>query len=133
MRAAETLRIDPVLNAADARRRIARRAVAMQLATTVLIAAAFLVQGVREALGAAAGGLAITLGCALMAWRALAGGVDSAAGALQRLVGGMAYKWATVVLVLYLALAQWALDPLAVMSGFLAALLANLVAIAFRS
>lgn len=75
------------------------------------------------------GGLAITAGGVLMAWRALSGGVVAAEVAMLKLASGMALKWAMVVLVLYLALAQWALDPLAVFSGFLAALAVNLVAI----
>jgi len=122
-----------VLNTAAASRRLARRIAATQAIVTSIVAAIFLGDSVRAAAGAVLGGLAITLGSALMAWRALSGGIGAAETALLKLASGMALKWATVVLVLYLALAQWALDPLAVFSGLLAALAVNLVAIGFRN
>ncbi len=105
----------------------------MQASVTGLVAAAFLAEGARSALGALLGGLAVTLGGALMAWRVFAGDVGAAERALLRMAGGIALKWATVVLVLYLALAKWALDPLAVLCGVLAALAVNLAAIGFRN
>lgn len=122
-----------MLNSAAASRRLARRIALLQAVVTVLVAAAFLLAGGKAALGAALGGLAVTLGSALMGWRAFAGGIAGAGTALLRLAVGIALKWATVVLVLYLALAQWALDPLAVLSGVLAALAVNLLAIGFRN
>jgi len=122
-----------VLNTAAASRRLARRIAVTQAIVTSIVAAIFLGDSVRAAAGAVLGGLAITLGSALMAWRALSGGIGAAETALLKLASGMALKWATVVLVLYLALAQWALDPLAVFSGLLAALAVNLVAIGFRN
>jgi len=122
-----------VLNTAAASRRLARRIAATQAIVTSIVAAIFLGDSVRAAAGAVLGGLAITLGSALMAWRALSGGIGAAETALLKLASGMALKWATVVLVLYLALAQWALDPLAVFSGLLAALAVNLVAIGFKN
>ncbi len=122
-----------MLNTAAASRRLARRIAATQAIVTSIVAAIFLGDSVRAAAGAVLGGLAITLGSALMAWRALSGGIGAAETALLKLASGMALKWATVVLVLYLALAQWALDPLAVFSGLLAALAVNLVAIGFRN
>lgn len=122
-----------MLNTAAASRRLARRIAVTQAIVTSIVAAIFLGDSVRAAAGAVLGGLAITLGSALMAWRALSGGIGAAETALLKLASGMALKWATVVLVLYLALAQWALDPLAVFSGLLAALAVNLVAIGFRN
>ncbi|MGQ0800327.1 MAG: ATP synthase subunit I [Pseudomarimonas sp.] len=118
-----------MLNTSAASRRLARRIAVIQAIVTSIVAAGFLADSVRAAAGAALGGLAITVGGALMAWRALSGGVVAAEVAMVKLASGMALKWATVVLVLYLALAQWALDPLAVFSGLLAALVVNLVAI----
>jgi len=118
-----------VLNTSAASRRLARRIAVIQAIVTGIVAAVFLGDSVRAAIGAALGGLAMTLGGALMAWRALSGGIVVAEAALLKLASGMALKWATVVLVLYLALAQWALDPLAVFCGLLAALAVNLVAI----
>ncbi len=118
-----------MLNTAAASRRLARRIAVIQAIVTSIVAAVFLGDSVRAAIGAALGGLAITAGGVLMAWRALSGGVVAAEVAMLKLASGMALKWAMVVLVLYLALAQWALDPLAVFSGFLAALAVNLVAI----
>ena len=122
-----------MLNTAAASRRLARRIAVTQAIVTSIVAAVFLAKSVSAAAGAALGGLAITVGGALMAWRALSGGIYGAEVALLKLAGGIALKWATVVLVLYLALAQWALDPLAVLSGFLAALMVNLAAIGFRN
>jgi len=122
-----------VLNTAAAGRRLARRIVLVQVIVTGSLAALFLAVGGREAMGAAMGGLAVTLGGALMAWRTFAGAPSGPELALFRLFVGAALKWSVVVLVLYLALAKWALDPLAVFSGVLAALLVNLAAIGFRN
>ncbi len=121
-----------MLNTADASRRLARRIAVIQAIVTGIVAAVFLAAGLRSMLGAAVGGMAVTLGGALMAWRTFAGDVGAAEGALLRLAGGIVMKWATVVLLLYLALAQWALDPLAVLCGVLAALAVNLAAIGFK-
>ncbi len=122
-----------MLNTVAAGRRLARRIVLTQVIVTGAVAALFLGAGGREALGAALGGLAVTLGGAVMAWRAFARGLAGPEMALFGLFVGIALKWAVVVLVLYLALAQWALDPLAVFSGLLAALMVNLAAIGFRN
>lgn len=121
-----------MLDSAAAGRHLARRIVLLQAIVTGAVAAAFLVAGGRAALGAACGGFAVALGGALMAWRTLGGGVAGAGTALLRLAGGLAMKWAAIVLVLYLALAKWALDPLAVLSGVIAALAVNLLAIRLR-
>lgn len=122
-----------MLNSVAAGRRQAFRVLAVQAAATGLVALAFLVQGDRAALGALLGGGAATLGSALMAWRALGGGVVGAGTALARLFGGLALKWLVIVLALYLALARFELPPLPVVSGLGAALVATLMAFSIKS
>lgn len=122
-----------MFNSAADSRSLARRIALCQVVFTFAVAAAFglMVDG-SAALGAVAGGMAVTLGSALMAWRSLSGGVRAAGGALLRVLGALAIKWCVVVLVLYLALVQWGLQPLAVLSGVMAAVAANVVAVGFR-
>jgi F0F1-type ATP synthase assembly protein I len=126
-------RIRSVLNSVAAGRRQALRVLAVQAAATGLVALVFLAQGDRAALGALLGGGAATLGTALMAWRALGGGVVGAGVALARLFGGLALKWLVIVLALYLALARFELPPLPVVSGLGAALVATLLAFSIKS
>ena len=57
-----------MLNTVAAGRRLAQRQVALQAAVTLATALAFLLSGVEAALGALAGGAAITLGGLLAAW-----------------------------------------------------------------
>jgi ATP synthase protein I len=113
-------------------RRLARRILVVQTAVIAAIALALLVFGWQHALGAALGGLAVAAGGALMAWRTFAG-VTGAGPTLMRLAGGVALKWLVILLVLYIALAKLALDPLAVLGGVLAALAINLLALTFKS
>ncbi|MFA5685063.1 MAG: ATP synthase subunit I [Lysobacteraceae bacterium] len=112
---------------------LARRIMLAQVVATALVAAGFAFVGGRAALGAAMGGLAVMLGAVMLAWRTFSGAVSGADGALMRLLGGVALKWAVLAVMLYLALAVMALDPLAVVCGVLAALVANLVAMAFKN
>jgi ATP synthase protein I len=122
-----------VLNSMAAGRRLARHILAMQLAVIVVVALVLLVFGWRYALGAALGGVAVAAGGALMAWRTFAGAVAGPVPTFGRLAGGVALKWLVIVLVLYIALARLALDPLAVLGGVLAALAVNLLALTFKS
>lgn len=106
---------------------------AAQAGVTLLLALVFLVQDGRSAMAAGFGGLAVTLGTALMAWRAFAGGVDGPGQALFRLFGGLALKWLVIVLALYLALARFTLPPLPLLAGLGAALVASLLAYRIKS
>lgn len=122
-----------MLNPAAAGRRLSRRIALLQALAAGLVAAGFLALGGRAALGALLGGLAVAAGGALMGWRSFAGGAVGPGRALLQLVGGIALKWLVVVLVLYLALAVLALDPLAVLCGVLAALAMQLFALTFKA
>jgi F0F1-type ATP synthase assembly protein I len=115
-----------VLNSAAAGRRLARRAVALQAAATLATALACLLSSREAALGALVGGSAMTLGSALAAWGAFAGGVQGAGMALGRLLLGTAAKWVVVVAGLFLAIAVWHLPVLAVLAGTAMATLALL-------
>jgi ATP synthase protein I len=106
-----------VLNTVAAGRRLAQRSAALQAAVTLATALAFLLSGVDAALGALAGGAAMTLGGLLAALKGFSGGVTTAGRALWRLMAGLALKWIVVVGVLYLAIAVWRLPALPVLAG----------------
>jgi F0F1-type ATP synthase assembly protein I len=106
-----------VLNTVAAGRRLAQRSAALQAAATLATALAFLLSGVEAALGALAGGAAMTLGSLLAALKGFSGGVATAGVVLWRLVAGLAVKWFVVVGGLYLAIAVWRLPALSVLAG----------------
>lgn len=122
-----------MLNTLAAGRRQARRVLTAQAVATLAAALAFLAQGPGAALAALTGGAAVTLGSALMAWRAFGGGVSGAHVALLRLFGGLALKWLVIVGALYLALARWQLPPLPLLAGLGAALVAFLLGFRIKS
>ena len=122
-----------MLNTLAAGRRQARRVLTAQAVATLAVALAFLAQGPGAALAALTGGAAVTLGSALMAWRAFGGGVSGAHLALFRLFGGLALKWLVIVGALYLALARWELPPLPLLAGLCAALVAFLFGFRIKS
>ena len=123
-----TLRNSRVLNSVAAGRRLAQRTVALQAAVSLATALVCLVSGPDAALGALAGGLALTLGNAVAAWRTFAGGVAGASVALGRLLAATALKWLVVAGGLYLALAVWQLPALPVLAGAALAAAAFLIA-----
>src|SRR5690606_4260355 len=94
-----------VHNSLVAGRRAAVRTAIFQVVVTLVLARLFWLLGSREAIAATVGGMAATLGSALMAWRAVGGGVAGGGAALMRLLGGMALKWLVVLAALYWALA----------------------------
>ena len=106
-----------MLNSAAAGPRLARRAAAFQGAATLATALACLLSGRDAALGALAGGAAMTLGSLVAAWGTFAGGVAGAGVALGRLLLGTAAKWILVVVGLYLAIAVWQLPAVPVLAG----------------
>jgi ATP synthase protein I len=114
-------------------RRQAQRVVVFQTVVTLIAALVFLVQGERAALAALLGGGAVTLGSALMAWRAFGAGVIGPGAALARLFGGLALKWLVIVGALYIALARFELPPLPLIAGLGAALVAYLMAFRIKS
>ncbi|MCB1561482.1 MAG: ATP synthase subunit I [Xanthomonadales bacterium] len=109
-------------NSLVAGRRAAIRTAITQVVVTLVLALMFWLLGSREAIAAAVGGAAATLGSALMAWRAVGGGVASGGAALMRLLGGMALKWLVVMAALYWALAVARLPPGPLLIGLGAAL-----------
>lgn len=109
-------------------RRTALRAVVVQFLVTIVLAAAFLVQGAREALAAGFGGLALVLGNALAAVMALASIVPARVALGSLLLGTMA-KWLVVTAMFLVALLLWRLPPLPLLAGLVAGLLAYLLAL----
>jgi F0F1-type ATP synthase assembly protein I len=108
------------------------RAVSIQALVAVLVAAVFLIQGPRAALGAAVAGLAMVAGNVLVANTALGGGIQPAGAALSRLILGVAGKWLVVLVVFGVGLAAWRLPALPMLAGLAAGVLANLVAMNLR-
>lgn len=103
-------------------RRTAVRLAAIQAAITVAVALAFLVQSTASALAALVGGGSVSLGTALMGWRAFRGGVAPAGVALLRLAGGLALKWLVIGLAVMITLTRTELPPLPMLAGLGAAL-----------
>jgi ATP synthase protein I len=114
-----------VFNSPSANRRLAIRTVTVQALVATAIALAFLAVGTREALAAALGGGAVSLGSFILGWRAMPGVAWSAGQVLSRMVSGLLLKWFVVVAALYLGLAQWGLPPVPLLCGLVGALLAS--------
>jgi ATP synthase protein I len=91
--------------------------VLFQAVATLLAAVVCLPFGRQAALGALAGGVAMTLGSALAAWGAFSGGVIGAEMAFGRLLLGVAAKWIMVAAGLYLAIAVWELPAMPALAG----------------
>ena len=106
-----------MLNSVATGRRLALRIVLIQLLVAVLIALAFLPQGVRSALAAGMGGVAVVSGSLVLAMRSFGRAPISANAALLRMLVGMALKWIVFLVVLYLALVRFALPSLPLLAG----------------
>lgn len=114
-------------------RRALAQAVVPQAGVTALVAlAALLLKGAAWSLGVVAGGAAIVAGGWLSGRLALGGGVAPGASVLLRILGGVLAKWVVVVVVLSAAVAWAGLPPVAVLSGTLAALVAQILALVRR-
>jgi F0F1-type ATP synthase assembly protein I len=105
-------------------RRLASRAIVWQAGATALASLAFLPFDVRDALATAVGGGAVVVAAVLSLAIALGGGIGTAGTAMAKLLLGMAAKWATVAIVLFLGLAVWRLAPLPLLVGVLVATVA---------
>ena len=114
-------------------RRAAMRAVALQAVVSLLVAAAFLVSGPREALAAAAGGIAMLAGNALAASVALGGGIQRAGAAYARLLLATMGKWLVAIVVVVVALETFRLPPLPLLAGLASGLFAFLLALNLRT
>ena len=126
------LRVPRVFNSMAAGRRLAVRAAILQALLLLGLALLLLPLGWRYAAALLLGGLALTLGQALVAWRGLGMVAPAAVPALFRIIAGLVMKWALVLAALVLGMAVWHLPPLALIGGILAAELAFVLAAATR-
>jgi len=108
----------------SAGRRLASRAIVWQAGAAALASLAFLPFDVRDALATAVGGGAVVAAAVVSLAIALGGGIRPAGVAMAKLLLGMAAKWATVAIVLFLGLAVWRLPPLPLLVGVLVATVA---------
>ena len=107
-----------------ASRRSALRMVAIEAIVALLVALAFLAgDGVRAALAAATGGLALALGNGVATLLSLRGAVP-ARFALAALLAGTSAKWLVVFVALGIALRAWQLPPLPMLAGLATGLVA---------
>jgi F0F1-type ATP synthase assembly protein I len=107
-----------------ASRRLALRAVAVQAAVALPVALAFLAgDGLRAAISAATGALALALGTSLATLLSLRGAVP-ARFAFAALLAGTVSKWLVVFGALGIALQAWHLPPLPMLAGMVAGLVA---------
>lgn len=121
-----------MLNSVAAGRRLALRAVVYQLAAVLLVALAFLIWGLPQALAAAVGGLAVVAGGLASARVAFGGGVVPAGAAMLRLLVSVVLKWVVVFAVLLLGVGVCKLAPLPLMAGMITGLIAQMLAAARR-
>lgn len=117
-----------MLNSVTIGRRLAFRIVLFQLLVAFVIALVFLPQGVRSALAAGMGGVAVVLGSLVLALRSFPRAPMLANAALLRMLVGMALKWIVFLAVLYLALVRFALPPLPLLVGVIVTTLSFLFA-----
>jgi F0F1-type ATP synthase assembly protein I len=107
-----------------ASRRLALRAVAVQAAVALPVALAFLAGGgLRAAISAATGALALALGTSLATLLSLRGALPARFAFAALLAGTMA-KWLVVFVALGIALHVWRLPPLPMLAGMVAGLVA---------
>lgn len=98
--------------------------VAIEAIVALLVALAFLAgDGVRAALAAATGGLALALGNGVATLLSLRGAVP-ARFALAALLAGTSAKWLVVFVALGIALRAWQLPPLPMLAGLATGLVA---------
>lgn len=120
-----------MLNSLVAGRRLALRAVTLQVLAAVITGCAFLPMGHREAVAAVAGGFTVALGTALMSVQTL-GRLVGGGAAFVRLLTGMLLKWAVVIGGLAVILFQYRLPPLAAVAGLVAACVVHPLAFRFK-
>jgi ATP synthase protein I len=119
-------------NSLAAGRRLALQVVLGQAAVALIAGAAFLVQGVHEAIAALAGGLLVTAGTGLLALRVFAPALAGPGSMLARFAVGTLLKWIVVIVGFYLILAYWQLPALPALVGLVAAVLINLLVLGLK-
>lgn len=97
----------------------------------VVASVPWLVKGPVWALAAVVGGLAIVAGAWLFGRIALGGGVQSSTGAVGRMLSGMLLKWVVVIGGLAAGVGL-GLPPLPLLTGVIAALMAQMLALTGR-
>lgn len=105
---------------------------ATQAAATSVVALAWLVASRHDALGALLGGFAVALGTGVFALRYFRRGADSAGFVFARFITATVLKWVVTIALLYLAIGQLRLPPLAVLSGVVPGLLVYVWALRFE-
>ena len=88
--------------------------------------------GAEATLGALAGVAAVVAGASLYGILMLGGGSAPATGVLTRLLVGMLAKWAAMLLILVVAIGVLELPPVPVLAGVIAAMVAQMLALARR-
>ena len=123
---------DPV---ARSKRMVMQAALRQMLAVALVAVAAGLLapQGLRFCLGVFIGGMAVALGSWLSSRIALAGGVAPANVVLVRWFAGIVVRWGVFLVVMLGAVVAWKLPPLALLLGVLAALVAYVVSVTFKT
>jgi ATP synthase protein I len=114
-----------VQNHPSSGRNLAAWVLLSQVAATALVSMAWLAGGPRDALAALAGGLVATVASALFALRTLGGSGVTAGIVLARLFAGTLLKWLVMIGGLYALMGRLAWPALPVVTGFGAALLAQ--------
>lgn len=92
----------------------------------------FLAQGTRPATGALAGGLLVTVGTMLLAARMFRSEAISGPMAFWGLLLGTLLRWILLAGGLISLLGVWRLPPMAVITGFTAALLMHVAGLRFK-
>lgn len=101
------------------------------LPLVLLSALPWLAKGWLWALAGLVGGLVVVAGSWLLGRMALAGGVQSSVNVLSRLLAGMVFKWVVVITGL-VAGAAFGLPPLPMLTGVVAALIAQMLVLSGR-
>ena len=118
-------------NSIAAARRLAVQVVAAQAGATIIVGLLLLLKGIQFALAALGGGMAVTLGTALLALRIFAPPLAGGRTVMTRLAVGLLLKWMIVLGVLFLILVRLKLPLLPALAGVGAAMLANMLALRF--
>lgn len=118
-------------NSIAAARRLAVQVVAAQAGATIIVGLLLLLKGIQFALAALGGGMAVTLGTALLALRIFVPPLAGGRTVMARLAVGLLLKWMIVLGVLFLILVRLKLPLLPALAGVGAAMLANILALRF--
>jgi ATP synthase protein I len=105
--------------------------VVAQAGTTIIVGLLLLLKGIQFAFAALGGGMAVTLGTALLALRIFAPPLAGGRTVMARLAVGLLLKWMIVLGGLFLILVRLKLPLLPALAGVGAAMVANMLALRF--